>query len=170
MFLVEPFLTIWVGQDISEKAAPLGELFFLGIWIGGLAEIPYSMLQGKGRPDIVAKLQVIQFVPFLLILYIAIQIWGIKGAAITWVVRHVIGAVLLFKFSGVTMQISRLLIMPAIIVIGSNLGANYVMGEVWYSRLGFLFLFLITTGLWLKNDKELAFLMNNIRRQKSIFR
>lgn len=90
------FLEIWVGKEHSDVIAPIAQIFLFGLWFNTLGYIPFSFLQGRGRPDIPAKLHFVEliiYVPMLLALTIR---FGLVGAALAWTVRALIDAVLLF--------------------------------------------------------------------------
>lgn len=96
IFLLPPFMKIWVGADLATTAAPVGQLFLLGIWANSLAYVPMALLQGSGRPSVVAKLHLIEIVPFISVLYVATINFGLMGAAFAWALRVVIDAILMF--------------------------------------------------------------------------
>jgi O-antigen/teichoic acid export membrane protein len=54
------------------------------------------MLQGAGRPDLTAKLHLIELPCYLLALWLLIRTLGIEGAAIAWSARAVFDALALF--------------------------------------------------------------------------
>jgi O-antigen/teichoic acid export membrane protein len=84
-----------MGLDFAFSAAPVAELLLIGAWINGLAFIPYGMLQGQGRPDVTAKLHVLEFLPFVLLLWFLVIKFGLVGAAAAWVLRVAVDAGLL---------------------------------------------------------------------------
>jgi len=97
---MKPFLRLWIGAGFAEAAAPVGEILLIGVWINSLAWVPVVMLQGQGRPAIVAKLHALELVPYVAILWIGVAWAGLPGAAWAWVLRVVIDALLMFWVSG----------------------------------------------------------------------
>ena len=95
--LMRPFLSAWVGSDFAEASAPIGEILLIGVWVNNLAWIPLTMLQGQGRPEVVAKFHAIELLPFVIALWIGIEVAGLQGAAWAWVVRVTVDALLLFS-------------------------------------------------------------------------
>ena len=72
------------------------QLLAAGVLINAAANIPSSFLQASGRPDLNAKLHMIE-----LPLYAPLAIWlirrfGIEGAALAWVLRVALDTLLLF--------------------------------------------------------------------------
>jgi O-antigen/teichoic acid export membrane protein len=97
---MRPFLSLWVGAEFAEVAAPVGEILLMGVWINNLAWVPAVMLQGQGRPSIVAKLHVLELIPYVAVLWVGVTWAGLPGAAWAWVLRVAIDAGLLFWVSG----------------------------------------------------------------------
>jgi O-antigen/teichoic acid export membrane protein len=100
VIVLKPFLSVWIGAEFAEVAGPVGEILLIGVWINGLAWVPAVMLQGQGRPAIVAKLHVLELVPYVMILWIGLAWAGLRGVAWAWVLRTAIDAVLIFWVSG----------------------------------------------------------------------
>jgi O-antigen/teichoic acid export membrane protein len=95
--LTPTFMSFWLGPDFASHATPVAELLLIGAWINGIAFIPFSFLQGQGRPDLTAKLHVIEVVPFIVVLWVSLQQFGLQGAALAWIGRVAIDAILLLK-------------------------------------------------------------------------
>jgi O-antigen/teichoic acid export membrane protein len=94
--LLEPFLRVWVGNDIALSSAPVGEVLFMGMWLNSLAVVPFAFLQAQGRPDLPAKFHVLELAPYVGVLVLALHLDGIRGAAWAWSLRAAADAVLLF--------------------------------------------------------------------------
>lgn len=93
-------LTIWLGEKFAVAAAPVAQTLFVGAWINGLAAMPGTLLYGSGRPDIVARFHVMELLPFIAILWLLVNTFGLQGAAVAWCLRVLVDAVLLFWASG----------------------------------------------------------------------
>ena len=94
---LEPFLQIWVGEDIASSAAPVGEILLMGMWVNSMAVIPFAFLQAQGRPDLPAKFHLLELVPYIGALILGLHLAGIQGAAWAWSGRVAVDAVLLFS-------------------------------------------------------------------------
>ena len=90
ILLAGPFLQAWVGADFAGYATPVAQILLVGAWANGLAYLPYGMLQGQGRPDLIAKIHFVEVLPFLLVLYLLVRAFGLPGAALAWTLRTVI--------------------------------------------------------------------------------
>jgi O-antigen/teichoic acid export membrane protein len=109
VIVMRPFLSLWIGAEFAEAAAPVGEILLIGVWINSLAWVPMVMLQGQGRPAIVAKLHTLELIPYIAILWIGVAWAGLQGAAWAWVLRVGIDALLLFWVSGLWAQVFSVL-------------------------------------------------------------
>ncbi len=95
VLLIGPFLELWVGREIGSQAAPVGRLLLIGFWINAFALVPFTRLQASGRPKRVALILLLQ-VPFYLAgLYFAMELFGIVGCAIAFVIRCLVDLVML---------------------------------------------------------------------------
>jgi O-antigen/teichoic acid export membrane protein len=99
MLVMEPFLAWWLGLEFASRASTIGEIFVVGLWANCLAYIPYSAIQGRGRPDVTARFHLVEVVPYLLLLWLALEWRGAEGAAIAWSIRVWADAVLLFVYA-----------------------------------------------------------------------
>ena len=70
-----------------------------------LAQVPYSFLQGLGRPDITAKFHLAELPFYIGLMWILVNNIGIAGAAIAWTLRVGLDALLLF---GVSWKLHRM--------------------------------------------------------------
>lgn len=89
----------------------------------GLAQVAFALIQGAGRPDLTAKLHLIEFPFYLLLVWYMVSVYGINGAAIAWVVRVGVDAIFLFgmaqRFLPTRTSISmhKLLVMVGALII-----------------------------------------------------
>lgn len=97
MLLLGPFLEVWVGHALAVTAAPIGTVLLIGIWINSLAWIPFTLLQGLGRPDVTARIHAIEVLPYMGALALGLAIAGPLGAAWAWSFRVLADLALLFR-------------------------------------------------------------------------
>lgn len=108
----EPFLSIWIGAEFAENAATLTIILLAGFWVNCLAAIPYSLLQAKGRPDLVAKCHMLEVVPYLLLLYVGLSFFGLVGAALAFSIRAAADAAILCVLSDQVWNTLRKIMIP----------------------------------------------------------
>lgn len=89
-------LQIWLGGDFVVKSTPTLQILAFGVLINSLAHVPFVFLQGAGRPDLPAKLHLLELPIYIGIAWLLISKWGINGAATAWTIRVICDAFLLF--------------------------------------------------------------------------
>ena len=105
ILLMDPFLTLWVGVDFARRATPVGLALLLGTWANSLAFIPFAKLQAEGRPGWVAKVHLLEVVPYVAGLWWALNQFGLVGAAFAWTARATVDAALLFWLSRISHKV-----------------------------------------------------------------
>ncbi len=96
----KPFMNLWMGPEFAADSAPVLEVVLMGAWINGIAFIPYGLLQGQGRPDVIAKLHALEVVPYVILLWFMLHRFGILGAAVAWSIRVAVDALFLLALAG----------------------------------------------------------------------
>lgn len=93
--LAQQLLGLWIGVDFQQKSAGVAQWLAVGVFANALGTLPFTALQGYGRPDITAKVHVAElfiYVPFLIW---ALKVHGIEGAAFAWAMRATVDLVIL---------------------------------------------------------------------------
>jgi len=80
----DPLLKLWVGAKTGAAAAPIARVLIYAFWFNALALVAFTRLQARGRPDLVAKILMVQIPPYWLGLYIAIAQHSLLGCAIVF--------------------------------------------------------------------------------------
>ncbi len=93
-------LQLWLGGRFAAESTLLLQLLAAGVLINAVANVPFAMIQGIGRPDLTAKFHLIELPLHLAALYLGISLWGITGAALAWSLRAAVDAALLFAAAG----------------------------------------------------------------------
>lgn len=102
-----PFiLELWLNPTFSQQSTVVMQILAVGVFVNGLAHIPYAFIQGIGQPQITAALHIIELVIYVPLLVVLIQQWGINGAAWAWLIRVTIDAAALFYISHKKMAFS----------------------------------------------------------------
>jgi O-antigen/teichoic acid export membrane protein len=89
-------LELWLGKDYAEHSTIVAQWITIGVFMNCLAQVAFAFIQGVGRPDITAKLHLLEFPLYFALLFIGLRYAGIEGAARAWVIRVSIDAGLLF--------------------------------------------------------------------------
>lgn len=80
-------LDFWVGSDIASKSSATLILLCAGVFFNSLAYMPYTLLQATGKADLVAKIHLCELALYPFMLWGAVSLWGIEGAAGIWSCR-----------------------------------------------------------------------------------
>lgn len=80
-------LTIWIGPEFAANSFRIMQLLAIGVLIHSLGQPSFTFLQAMGKPDITAKLHLIELPLYLSYLWFFIHKYGIEGAAFSWVLR-----------------------------------------------------------------------------------
>lgn len=86
---------IWLGKDFANNSASVLQWLSVGVFINCLAQVVYALIQGRGRPDITAKIHLLELIFYLPFLWWALRYYGIVGAAFAWTLRATIDLILL---------------------------------------------------------------------------
>jgi len=93
-------LNLWLGAEFAKKSAPVLQWLTAGVLMNGLAQVPFAQVQAAGRPDLTAKLHLLELPVYLVLLWFFVTNFGIMGAAIAWTARVTLDSVLLFLVAG----------------------------------------------------------------------
>lgn len=133
VLLVQPFLDRWVGENLAQYAAPIAQVILVGVWVNSLAYVPLVLLQGGGRPELVATFHMLELAPFIAVVYLAAGEWGAIGAAVAWTVRVHVDAFFLFFVARISAASIKPLAIPCALVLGSALTSGVLPAD--WSRI-----------------------------------
>lgn len=91
----QEILTIWLGRDFADQSALVLQWLAAGVLINSVAHIVSTMIQGRGRPDLTAKIHLLELIFYLPFLWWVLTRHGIAGAAAAWTVRVTVDGLLL---------------------------------------------------------------------------
>lgn len=80
-------LGLWLGPEFAEAAQRVVQLIALGCLLNGVAAVPFALLQGAGRPDVTAKLHLLELPVYVLLVAGLTLRLGITGTALAWALR-----------------------------------------------------------------------------------
>jgi len=80
---------VWLpdGEVFAAKSAFVIRALSIGIFVHGLARVSWFFVQAAGRPDLAAKLHLVEVPLYLLAAYALIGPYGVNGAALVWSLR-----------------------------------------------------------------------------------
>ncbi|MDD3579948.1 MAG: flippase [Desulfobacca sp.] len=143
IIFARPFLGLWLGPEFAQVSTPILQLLAVGVLINSIAHIPYSAIQALGRPDLTAKLHLLELPVYLAVLWFAIHTLGLIGVALAWVLRVSLDAGVLFCWvrrlqpekTGSPRRLKIGLWLPA----GLLLGATYFLALTPHNTLKIVF-------------------------------
>ena len=128
LFAVQPFFRWWIGAAAAGRSTFACELMLLGIWMNSIGWVPSIFVQGQGRPDLTAKVHVIEVLPFLGLLWAGTYYMGVPGAAAAWALRMVLDTGLLILMAEMTRAVA-LRLLPSILVVVVAFAAAVMAGQ-----------------------------------------
>jgi len=123
-------LTLFFGANFADQGTAAMRLLLIGVFMNGLALIPYGMVQGANRPDLTAKFHLAEVPVYFAALFLLLPRYGVAGAAIAWSVRLTLDAGALFTASVILLPATKAVIgrmaclaaiASAVVVCGSML-------------------------------------------------
>lgn len=87
-------LTVWISQSFALHSANVLALLAVGVFLSSIARIPWTLLVAC-RPDLPAKLALVEAPGYLALLYFLSRSFGLEGAGIAWVLRMSVNCVVL---------------------------------------------------------------------------
>jgi O-antigen/teichoic acid export membrane protein len=131
LLLGGPFMSLWVGAEFGAQATPVIQILMIGAWANGIAFIPYALLHGRRRPDLVAKAHICELVPFALLLWLLIHLMGVPGAAIAWTARAMADALLMLQLCRFKILLLARLLPPLALLLLAYAVAQVPLPVVW---------------------------------------
>lgn len=130
-------LNIWLGDEFALEGAIALKWLAIGVFFNSIARVPFAMVQGAGRPDIIAIIHLIELPLYLAVLYWSLDVYGIAGAAASWTLRILLDYIVMF------LVVSRLLPESKKVI---NINHSYMV----LATVVFLFAFLANSVWQLK--------------------
>lgn len=125
----EDILRVWLGNEFAEESAIVFRLIGIGVLLNSIGYIPFALIQGIGRPDIVVKYHLVELPIYVVVVFFLIGRFGINGAALAWCLRMTWAIPIFFLLCGRVAEVplkslsdngtSRSFILAAVILIPS---------------------------------------------------
>jgi O-antigen/teichoic acid export membrane protein len=138
----DDILRLWLGVDFARQSTVVFQILLLGTLVGLLSPVSGALLQGLGRPDILAKLYLLYLPPNIGLVWLLVQTMGIAGAALSFALRTFIDSVLLFIISAKLIHLPYSFIeknlwrtLTALLTIGGSLWMM-LLNEMLLFRIG----------------------------------
>lgn len=89
-------LEIWLGSQYSSQHSSVIKILCIGLVSYTLGTMSISWLHAHGKTNTTAKLNLLEFPLYLVLVYLLVKAYGVEGAAIAWVARVSLNAVFLY--------------------------------------------------------------------------
>lgn len=96
MLFSKQIMQVWLGPEFAQESAVVLQILTIGVIVNSLAYVPSALLSGGGRPDVPAKIHLLELPVYIGIAWFLIKEQGIVGAAWAWTLRVTLDAILLF--------------------------------------------------------------------------
>lgn len=80
-------LQYWVGTLLPAESAVVLQWLSVGVFATAIGQVPATLLQSAGRPDLIARLHLIELPLYAAALLVLTPEFGLAGVAIAWTVR-----------------------------------------------------------------------------------
>lgn len=93
LFLILPWLLPnWIGKNLDQQSILIGQILCVGVFANSIGTMFYSVVHASGRPDLTAKVHILELPIYVASLFLLIRFYGLNGAALAWTGRMIIDA------------------------------------------------------------------------------
>lgn len=159
------FLLLWLNVEFADNSTSVFQLLAIGVFVNSQASVPFAIMQSIGRPDLTAKLHLIELPFYLLLLWYLLDLYGILGVAIAWVLRVIVDAVCLFSmtyhFLSLDVQYLARLVLMMVICLTVFVFGIVIQGVFYKILLLLITLTAFSAGVWFcilsSNEKDIIY-------------
>lgn len=90
----EQGLDAWLGPEFAQNSEVVLQWLAVGVLVASLNQLALALVQSR-RPDLPAKLALVELPLYLGLFLAMLELYGIEGAAATWTVRALVEGVVL---------------------------------------------------------------------------
>lgn len=80
-------MLLWVGPEFARESTAVLQILAIGVFLNGLGQVTFTLLQAIGRPDLTAKLHLIELPLYAGMIVVFARRFGLAGVALAWTVR-----------------------------------------------------------------------------------
>jgi len=159
-------LTLWVGNKFATQSTVVFQVLALGVLFNSLGQVAFALVQGAKRPDLTARLHLLELHCYLGVLWWAIHSTGILGAAWVWTLRVLVDMVALVWLGERSLPIgvvnTRLLFLLGL-VVGNIALLTFLAGALkWGVLTGSLGLAVVVTWFYGLDAQERMFVLTKL--------
>jgi O-antigen/teichoic acid export membrane protein len=167
--LADYFLQLWLGSEFARESTIVLQILAIGVLINSIARVPLNVIEALGRPDLPARMYLIELPVYLLVLYLATSRLGIVGAAVVWTLRLLIESGILYsmakRVSRESQALTAWLFVSRIILCCMTAACAYGLSMVEDVATRLVIVALITAGMIVYSFKALL----NAQERSALF-
>lgn len=162
-------MNLWLGREFAEKSTLILQFLAIGIFFSSISSIPSNFFQGVGKPKIPAILNLIELPFYLFGMYYSIFSFGIKGAAVFWLIAATIDCIINLILARIIFSINLeiKLITFLVIFIFAGLIPPFYIVELFFIKVIYTLiltiLFIMVVWKYFLSDEEKGFIKTKIR-------
>lgn len=88
-------LQLWINEEFAKESHLVLSVLCVGVLFNSAGRVPFGLIQATGRSDLTAKVNLLEVIPYLGILFLCLNQYGILGAAFAWAFRLFVDYVLM---------------------------------------------------------------------------
>ncbi len=127
VFFADRILRAWLGNLVSGESIVVMQVLAVGVLFNGIAMVQSALVLGVGRPDISARLHLVELPLYIAALWFGVTRYGIAGAAAAWSARMIVDYFVLTipvvrlypATAGAVRRFSLLLLLAAAVLAGA---------------------------------------------------
>jgi O-antigen/teichoic acid export membrane protein len=150
-------LQSWLGSDFALQSTLALQILAMGILVNCMVQGQYALVHAIGRPDLTAKVHLIQLPVYCVLVWWLVGLWGITGAALAQSIR--LGGEFLLVLAATRRLASvrfyavieaKLLqsLLLLVLFLGAAIGISHYLLETWI-RLAALGMVFAAVGIWI---------------------
>jgi O-antigen/teichoic acid export membrane protein len=145
------WLWLWLGPEYSLHGTRIAQFLAIGVTVNCLAYVPATIIQARGRADLMAKMHLAQVPVFLALLATLVRLHGAEGAAIATALRCVMDAAMVFMVCGRMVPGAQPRLRPGqiatVVLALAALGGGMMDMDLWWKLWYFLAVMATFAGL-----------------------
>ena len=92
-------LAHWVGEDLARASGRVARLLAVGVFANAMGQVPFTLVQATGRPDLSAKLHLAELPLYVALLAWLTRTYGVEGAALAFALRALVDTLCLMAIA-----------------------------------------------------------------------
>jgi O-antigen/teichoic acid export membrane protein len=87
LLFADRLLDLWLGSDFGREGATVLRILAVGVFINSVGYPSFALLQGVGRPDITARLYLVELPVYAGLVMALVRTCGVTGVAVAYAIR-----------------------------------------------------------------------------------